>query len=127
MFAYLWRHPFPHFKSDFPNIGSLGTIRIALEAKGLLNPRQRFITEKFAERFATRVLTISKKLTNCLFFVTVVGLSAGAGLYDEDKAMKIIPGIQAIISLEASAFADVRKWLIVRTDTAIGKLFGYHF
>ena len=37
MYAYLWRHPFPYFESEFLNILSLRAIKGAFEAKGLLN------------------------------------------------------------------------------------------
>lgn len=127
MFAYLWRHPFPYFESEFLNIVSLRAIRLAFEAKGLQNPEQRFIAEQFAHQFRAKVSNISKAVIYPLYFLMVAVLALGAGFYAENTYVKTGLGVLAALGLGASAIADVRKWLIERTEKLIKRMFGYPF
>ena len=125
MFAYLWRHPFPYFESEFLNIVSLRAIKVSFEAKGLLNPEQRFVTEKFAAHFLARVAVISKVLGYSVFLVAIVGMSVGAVFYAENKVVRMVLAILTTLGLGASFFADIRNWVATRFEKLVRKFWGY--
>ncbi|PSR56647.1 hypothetical protein AHMF7605_25705 [Adhaeribacter arboris] len=125
MFAYLWRNPFPYFESDFLNIVSLRAIRAAFEAKGLLNPEQRFITEQFASRFIARVRLITKIITYTIFALTIGGLAFSAAFFAENIWVKAVLAALSALGLGASFFADIRIWLASRIEKMLKSFWGY--
>lgn len=125
MFAYLWRHTFPFFESDFLNIISLRAIQSAFEAKGLLNPDQRFIVEQFAEKFSNRVTLISKIVVYPLYTAAISALIVGAAIWAEKPLVKAGLGTLAALGLGAGAFAQCRDWALAKVQSALKKMFGY--
>lgn len=125
MFAYLWRHSFPYFESEFLNIVSLRAIRAAFEAKGLTDIEQRFVAEKFAHQFLKRVAKISKILTYSLFILIIIAMSTGAIFYAENKWVKGILAGLTTLGLGASFFADIRSWVALRVEKLVQKFWGY--
>jgi len=127
MFAYLWRHSFPYFpESEFLNIVSLRAIRVAFEAKGLLNPEEQFVARKFTKLFLSRVALISKILTYGIFASIITGLVVGAIFYSENLWVKALLGSLSALGLGASFFAEVRDWLTIRLERFIKWFWGYY-
>jgi hypothetical protein len=126
MFAYLWRHPFPYFESEFLNLVSLRAIRAAFEAKGLSNIEEQFIAREFASRFLNRVTLISKVFTYSIFASITIGLAVGAIFYAETPSVKTLLSVLSALGLGASSFADIRIWLIKRIERIIKYFWGYY-
>lgn len=125
MFAYLWRHSFPYFESEFLNVVSLRAIRAAFEAKGLTDIEQRFVAERFAHQFLKRVSTISKALTYSIFILIIIAMSTGAIFYAENKWVKGALAGLTTLGLGASFFADIRSWVALRVEKLVQKFWGY--
>ncbi len=125
MFAYLWRTSFPYFESDFLNIISLRAIRATFEAKGLLNPEQRFVTEQFASRFLTRVKLITKIISVTVFALMIGGLAISAVFFADNIWVKRVLAVLSALGLGASFFADIRTWLASHIEKMIKRCWGY--
>jgi hypothetical protein len=127
MLSYLWRHPFPWFDSEFMNIVSMRAIRAAFEAKGLLNPEQRFVSEHFAAHFTRRVSAISNGFSWLVLLAAVGGLASLALFYAEDPRGKLILGVSAAFGFGLGTLTELRKWGAARVEMLLRKLFGYRF
>lgn len=126
MLSYLWRHPFPWFDSEFMTIVSMRAIRAAFEAKGLLNPEQRFAADQFAERFLSRVKRLSELMAWAVF-VGVVSLLVVLNVkYTESPIVKIGLTVVTVLTLIGS-LTDLRKQIGVWSEQLLRKLFGYRF
>lgn len=126
MLSYLWRHPFPWFDSEFMTIVSMRAIRAAFEAKGLLNPEQRFASDQFAERFLSRVKRLSELMAWAVF-VGVVSLLVVLNVkYAESPIVKIGLTVVTVLTLIGS-LTDLRKQIGVWSEQLLRKLFGYRF
>lgn len=125
MFAHLWRHPFPFFESDFLNIISLRAIRAVFEAKGLLDPTQRFVAEQFATKFLSRVVLLSRVLVYPLYTTAIVALITGAAVWAENPFVKNSLGTLAALGIGAATFAQCRDWALTKVQSGLKKLFGY--
>lgn len=127
MFANLWRSSFPYFESDFLNIISIRAIRAAFEAKGLLDPEQRFINEEFSVRFNARVSLVTNILTYSFFVLTTGGLAVGAVFFAEHVWVQAVLAALTALGLGASFFADIRRLLATRIQKKIKHFWGYDF
>lgn len=125
MVSYLWHYPFPWFDSEFLTIVSMRAIRAAFEAKGLLNPAQRFETERFVGRFTHRVARLSDTISWLVFMGGVGGLAILALFYAEDPKGKIVLGTLAAFGLGLGTLTDLQKWGAAHIDSWIRELLGY--
>jgi hypothetical protein len=125
MFAYLWHHSFPYFESEFLNLVSLRAIRVAFEAKGLLNPEENFVINEFTGRFNTRVASVSRVITYCFFVLVIVGISVGAAFYTDNKLVVAILAILSALGLGADFFAGIRTRLAIRIERFVKRFWGY--
>ncbi|MBF9239507.1 hypothetical protein I2I05_19090 [Hymenobacter sp. BT683] len=126
MVSHLWRHPFPWFESEFLTIVSMRAIRAAFEAKGLLNPEQRFTADQFAERFLERVKRLSAVIAWAAFFGVVLLLVFLNVRYADNSIVKIILTVVTVLTLIGS-LTDLRRLVATLTERSIRKLLGYHF
>lgn len=126
MVYYLWRHPFPWFDSEFLTIVSMRAIRAVFEAKGLLNPEQRFATEQFTDRFLSRVQRLSKGVAWCVFIGVVSLLVVLNVFYAENPIVKTSLLIVAVLTLIGS-LTDLRKQVATWTEQLLKRMFGYRF
>lgn len=126
MFAYLWRQPFPYFESEFLNILSLRAIKGAFEAKGLLNPEEFFVAEKFTQRFLTRTRILATVLVTVPVLILIVGLAVATFRYPNNYWVKGGFGLAAAFGVDVLAsFSSFQGYLRKIVTTALRRALGY--
>jgi hypothetical protein len=126
MFAYLWRHPFPYFESEFLNIVSLRAIRGSFEAKGLLNPEEFFAAEKFTERFLTRTRILATIMVTVPVLLLILGLAIATFRYPDNFWVKGALALSAAFGVDVLAsFSSVQGYLRKVVTTVLRHALGY--
>lgn len=126
MFAYLWRHPFPYFESEFLNIVSLRAIKVAFEAKGLLNPEEFFAAEKFTERFLMRTSRLATVLVAAPVLLLIIYLAIATFQYPNNFWVKGALTLSAAFGVDVLAsFSSLQGYLRKIATTILRRALGY--